>query len=753
MKGLSLRASIASGDATNASDLSSAALRCLLVPLYAITIFVSATLLFSVQPLFGKLLLPVLGGASAVWNTCMVFFQITLLLGYGYTHFTSRMLSPRAQVALHVAIGTVAALTLPLALPRAQPPGDGSPVLWLASALAVSLGLPFFVMSATAPMLQRWFSTTGHPDAGNPYVLYAVSNAGSLIALVGYPLVVEPNLALSVQSRLWSAAYGVMLVLVAICGVMARAAGRGAEATRHTARCDGESEGRPAMRDRARWVVLAAIPSSLMLGVTTHLTTDIAPIPLLWVVPLALYLITFVLAFARTPLVPGNVMIRAFPILVVPLAIIVAIGATQPLWLVVTLYVVAFFVAAMVCHGELARTRPPARSLTEFYLWMSIGGALGGMFNGLVAPLVFDSLVEFPLALLLACLVTPRLPGAGAARSWADVALPAGLAVLAIALVRFAPDRDDVVRHTIIAGLPALVVFAFRRRPLRFALGVGVLLLVLPGAVAASRVVLHAERTFFGVHRVDDREGLRVLFHGTTIHGAQKIAPASRLEPTLYYYPGGPADDVFRTVAARRGPHSVAVVGLGAGVLACLGPPGRQLTYYEIDPAVAGIAANPGFFTFLRDCTPAARVVLGDARISLASAADSSYGAIVVDAFSSDAIPSHLLTREAMELYFTKLTEDGVLALHLSNRHLDLTPVVGSAARDLGLVAFVRTDRGIEELKKRGGAESHWAVIARNDAALAGFSTDKGWGRLPVDPKFRTWTDDFSNIVAVLRWK
>jgi hypothetical protein len=729
-----------------------------LVTLYSVTLFVSAILLFSIQPLFAKMVLPLLGGAPAVWNTCMVFFQIVLLGGYAYSHLIARRLSPTVQMVLHLAFMLGGSLALPLTLRAAgAPPASDNPIPWLLTALTLSLGLPFFVVSATAPLLQRWFSLTQHRLAHDPYFLYAASNAGSLVALVGYPAVIEPQLYLSTQRTLWTGGYALLLALIVVCALAARR--HRAIAPSASLEAAGSTD-RPAplgLRDQGRWIALAAVPSSLMLGVTTHLTSDISPIPLLWVVPLALYVTSFIFVFARRPPLPHWLAVRAMPIVLLPLVVVVLKGGTDPLWLIVSLHLLGFFVIAMVCHGELARSRPSTHHLTEFYLWISVGGAVGGMLTAIVAPLVFPTLLEYRIALVLSCLLAPTLATERPSARWLDVGLPIGLGGLAVLLGRVTPARGSVAATLVVLGVPAIACFAFRRRPLRFALGVAMLFLAVPRWLHDEATTdLYRDRSFFGIYRVADIQGhrLRALYHGTTIHGAQTNEGPSRLEPLLYFHRAGPAASIFAATATSNGASGVAIIGLGTGSLACYATSGQPVTFYEIDPVVLKIARDPRLFTFLRDCSPSTTVVLGDGRLSLAAAADKSYRLVIVDAFSSDAIPMHLLTREAVALYVAKLTEDGILGLHISNRYLELRPVVAALARDLGLVALGRNDADIGPAERaEGRVPSQWAVIARRPSALAPLAGDPRWERLVVNTNVRVWTDDFSNIVTLLRWR
>ena len=739
----------------------------MLLILYGLTIFVSATLLFLVQPMFARMALPLLGGAPAVWNTAQVFYQAALLCGYSYAHLSTKWLGVRRQAALHLALLLLPLLALPIGIPAGwTPPRETNPSLWLLALLAVAVGLPFFVVSTSSPLLQKWFTGTGHRAAADPYFLYAASNVGSMLALLSYPLLVEPSLGLLDQSWLWALGYGLLLVLMAACAICLWRAPRPASVAAPAAAVSAAAPERLSARRRLRWVALSFVPSSLMLSVTTYLSTDIAAIPLLWVIPLALYLLTFILVFATRPPLPHWLMIRALPFTLLPLVIVLAARATQPIGLLIALHLATFFVATMVCHGEIARDRPSTQHLTEFYLWMSVGGMLGGLFNALIAPQLFTGIAEYPLMLVLTCLLLPRAAAAPASDGpvaspsrlpqLLDLGLPAGLSALCALLVTLA-ELNDVpsgpASTGLMFGLPALLCFSFSRRPLRFGLGIGAILLVSAWTSGVSGQALYAERSFFGVHRVtlDPTGQYHLLLHGSTLHGKQSLDPARQQEPLTYYYPSGPLGQLFD--ALKRGPArpAVGVVGLGSGAIACYATPGQQWTFYEIDPTVARIARDSRYFHFLSDCTPQAQVVLGDARLSLSERAGQPYDLLVLDAYSSDSIPMHLMTREALQLYVERLAPHGLLVFHISNRHLDLEPVLGNLAHDAGLASLTQDDAALSQAEESLGKQaSQWVVLARQPEDLAMLAADARWQPLRRNVG-AIWTDQFSSIVGVFR--
>lgn len=741
---------------------------------FAAAILLGAFLLFLVQPMAAKLLLPRLGGSPAVWNACMLFFQTALLGGYAYAHALTSRLKPAGQAAVHAALVALPLLVLPLAIPAAsEPPPEGSPVAWLLGALALSVGLPFFALSTTGPLLQRWFSHTSHPKAADPYFLYAASNTGSLAALVAYPLLIEPALRLQsgpgiTQTRLFSAGYVVYAVLAAACGVLAWRRRGPSNETRSEA---------PAIawRRGAFWVLLAFVPASASLGVTQYLTTDIAVFPLLWVIPLAVYLSTFILAFSSAGRVPGIAWSRLLGVLAVAaVAVFWIFFRAHPLLLVV-LHPLLLFAIGMVCHGRLAADRPPASQLTAFYFLIALGGMLGGVFNTLVAPALFTTVAEYPLVILAAVLLTERSPGP--VRRWVlatPLAAVAGILLLP-ELVSALGWNHPVLVYGTQAVVPCLVALVALGRPWVLGLSVAVLF---AGAYAQTRIhdtTILRDRTFFGVLRVTLRDGppfrtvdaggkervftvpYHTLVHGNTRHGMQALDPRWRRTPNTYFHASGPIGQVF--AAFDRDPRldRVAVIGLGIGTLAAYGKPGREFTFYEIDPEVIRIARTPRYFTYLDDSASTLRFVPGDGRLSIAKAPDGAYGLIVLDAFSSDAIPAHLLTREAVELYLRKLRPDGILAFHLTNQSLDLPPVVDAIAADLGLSGLVQTspaDTPQELLEAKD--ESTWTVLARDREALGVLAVDPRWAPIP-DPAGAShrrrylWTDDYTNLWGVIK--
>lgn len=740
-----------------------------MVRLFGLTLFLSSALLFFVEPMIGRLILPLLGGTPAVWNTCLVFFQTVLLGGYLYAHLLPSWLGERRHALLHAAFLLLPLVCLPIALPHAWAPADdSSPVFWVLGLLLVSVGLPFFAAATSSPLLQRWFARSNHPSSSDPYYLYAASNLGSLTALLGYPLFVEPLLPLADQGRLWMAGYIVFFLLTAGCAVWfwRNAAGPRAggisDGKASVVYASGSFSHPPAVlalgwKRRLRWLLLAFVPSSLMLSVTTYLTTDIAAIPLLWMAPLALYLLTFVLAFARKEMIPYQLLTRWMPVVVLVIVLVLLSEATEPISLLVVLHLFGLFWISLVCHTTVARDRPPSERLTEFYLWLSAGGMLGGMFTALLAPLLFSTPAEYPLVLVLACLLRPA---PAQTLGLLDIVLPLGLGILTIMLILSGPALYLEPGPESLAWMfaaPLVSCYLFYERPLRFGLGIGAILLAASAYDGVYGRTLYRARSFFGVHRVtlDPTGSFRVLVHGDTVHGKQSVDPKRAREPLSYYYRTGPIGQAFEALHGDERLQRVGVVGLGTGALACYAEPGQHWTFYEIDPAVVTIARDSGQFSFFTGGPVQPALVLGDARLKLARSTEQ-YGLLVLDAFSSDAIPVHLLTREALQIYRDHLSADGILAFNISSRYFDLEGVLANLAgrAEPPLICMAQKDLvlGISE-KELGKSPSHWVVMAQRREALAKLIQRHSWQKVSASLDRPVWTDDYCNLLSVLKWK
>jgi hypothetical protein len=729
--------------------------------IFAATIFVSAALLFSVEPMIAKMLLPVLGGTPAVWNTCMVFFQAALLVGYGYALLVSRW-PLRRQLVLQLVLLALASISLPIGFSSAwvnSVPATGNPSLWLLTCLTAIVGLPFFIISSNGPLLQKWFSHTNLSTAKDPYFLYSASNAGSLLALLAYPALVEPLLTLRLQSRVWTGLYLLLVVLVGVC-VLTLWSSSNKAAPVDT---DGPSAGasteveKLTARRRARWLLLAFVPSSLMLGVTNYITTDIASAPLLWIIPLALYLVTLILAFARRELFSSRLFVLMLPGGTVMLLLFHLTETAHGARIFILLHLLYFFAAALMCHSQFAKERPSTAHLPEYYFWFSLGGVVGGVFNALIAPVIFNSVIEYPLVMLLACMFLPtKATEAGKQRAFKlDFILPAAIFALTFGL-GFVADKiapGKIAGLLFVLAVPLFLSYPFRRRPLRFALALGAVMLGSGFVNGGKTKTIHSERNFFGVLRVthsDDRKTVSFV-HGTTVHGRESLLPDRRCEALAYYHRTGPLGSILAQFESHQVKRNVAVVGLGAGAAATYSKPGQQWTFYEINPAVVSIARNQQYFGYLSECTNApVEIILGDARLKLRDAPASGYGLIVIDAFSSDAIPVHLLTQEALDLYLTKLGPGGFLALHISNRNLELSGVVANLARSRNLTCVSLFDRRPSDGQRD---PSKWIVLTRNAADSDGLLHESFAEILKGNPSEQVWTDDFSNVLTVFNWR
>jgi hypothetical protein len=810
--------------------------------LFAATLFLSAGLLFLVQPMVGKMVLPLLGGSPAVWNTCMVFFQAVLLLGYLYAHRLTSIRDQKRQFVIHLGVFGVGLLALGGAvavsanrsavpiLDSLAPQGSGFPVLNVVAILAAAVGVPFFMVSTSAPLLQRWFAATGHPSAKDPYFLYAASNAGSLVSLVSYPFLTEPLLRVVEQTWVFAAGFLLLAALTALCGRAALNPLRPPSLLETTA-SDAPTPAPPLSR-KLRWLGLAFVPSSLMLGVTTHMSTDIATIPLLWVVPLALYLVTFIVAYSRGSHRLLPLLTNLGPVATLLLVFAVTSNIALSMFLTIALHLATFFVVSLLMHTELARLRPDPTHLTNYFLWVSLGGVLGGVFNGLLAPVLFPDLYEYSVALVVGCLMIPKPPpkeGESDARAGVrvmlDVMVPFAMILLCFGLRVF--ESTDAakrlcewtggglnrafafgglslkvdtytVRLFLIFAPACLVSFFFIDRPARFGLAVLAILFIHHYVSAVSKDVRTNRRSYFGVLNVRDEQtpvwtddtlefgDVRVLSHGTTIHGRQFVGDVPGHgnlsgEPLTYYHRTGPVGDLFRDTFARHPDARVGVVGLGTGSVAAYMKPGQSFTFYEIDPLVLKLVRDRTHFTYVSDAEARGVPVefeMGDARLTLNRHADRRYHLILLDAFSSDAIPIHLLTVEAVRMYADRIADDGLIAFHVSNRFLKLEPVVAAVAERCGLSCRVRTDEcenfsSGRPVPKRGVPPGRtsctWIVLAKKAAQFdprftagsdnpraavlggASFAAEPDWQPLTRMDGVEAWTDDYANVPQVIR--
>ncbi|MFI5014639.1 MAG: spermidine synthase [Hyphomicrobiales bacterium] len=729
---------------------------------FASSLFLSALLLFSAEPMFTKMVLPRLGGSPGVWSVAMVFFQAILLLGYVYAHLLMRHLPLRLAVAVHAAVLATAFTAMPIAVSQGfgHPPVDGAPI-WLIGLFGASVGLPLFAVSANGPLLQSWFARSGHSHADDPYFLYAASNLGSFAALLAYPLILEPSLALREQSLAWTGGYVALAAAIALCAGLALSFAPPNRIAAPQAAIEPADEA-PSWRDRCAWCVFAFIPSALLVAVTVHISTDIASAPFLWVLPLALFLLTFVLVFKEQPLIPHAALLRIQPAVIAILACLFAISTRLNVFVAAAIDLGGFFVLVMICHGELYRRRPSAAHLTGFYVWMSFGGVLGGGFAALLAPHLFVTVFEYPLLIVATLLARPALLSQPP-HIWASEGLPvvlAGFLLLVPGLVLHIdiPPRAEISLGAVTALFACLAMLQ-HARPVRL-LALTVLLLALTQAYQPGSGQSVFARSFFGVMKaMPYGEGgrFRALIHGTTIHGAERILdddgrPVSGpLEPLTYYYPGGP---LAEAIAAARGAKGrlprVAIIGLGVGTLACYRHEGEDWRFFEIDPEVVRLATDASLFHYLSSCAPDAAIRLGDARLTIAEERPG-YDLVVIDAFSSDAVPAHLLTKEAVALYVTKLAPDGALIFNISNRNIELGSVLAASAEANGLVMLWKRDQSPVDTERTMHSQAEVAVLARQPQDTGIAPTAAGWASAS-SAGTRVWSDDYSDLVGAI-WR
>lgn len=658
--------------------------------LFAFTLLISSFLLFWIQPLLAKMLLPFLGGSPGVWNICMMFFQGILLAGYLYAHISARYLPRKIQSVLQLTLLILGLFFLPFVVNGAWFQHLDSPTLSLVTALLTIAAMPLFALCATAPLLQRWFTHTNHQHAEDPYFLYAASNVGSVLALFMFSFVLEPWFTISNQNNLWRVFFGLLILLTGACAISRITSPK----NKAVSTDNNNLETNITFKRRMYWLALAFAPSSLLLGVTTYITTDIASVPLLWIIPLTLYLMTFILAFMRTPLISINTsqicqLTLVFPILFV---FVEPLGLMYN-WIILLIHASMLFFTALVCNQELVSKRPHHKHLTEFYLWLALGGFLGGVFNALLAPMIFTNILEYPIVLFFALLLRPPT---------------------------FISRKIMATAMTVLA-----VIFAY-------------------DVTHLNRDNLFVARNFFGTTRVKvvDKK-LHYLVSDTTNHGLQLLAPDKQKSIRSYYYP---LVNLFKLLHTKQPQLRTAVAGLGAGITACLANKNDIFTFYEINPSMVTIASNPKYFTYLTLCPPKGGIILGDARLQLQNAKDNSYDVILLDAFSSDAIPVHLLTLQAIKLYQKKLSPDGVLLIHITNRYLNLKPVLNAIAEKLKLHGWHRHFIGD---KDQFESEAIWVVLSASPTPFGPNWDEQNWTPLSKTKRKILWTDDYSNIVRL----
>ena len=737
-----------------------------ILPVTAFTIFLSAFLLFSVQPFFAKMVLPRLGGTPAVWSVAMVFFQTVLLAGYGYAHVLSRYFRLQTAVIIHLCVLAVALFALPMALPEGwrRPPADGE-ALWLIGLFTVSVGLPFFAVSANGPLLQAWFARSGHTHAKDPYFLYGASNIGSFASLILYIVLIEPLFDLGKQSVLWTGGFVLLALSIASCGYLARrlSISSGYENAAGEAASVADAEEKPVeWMDRITWVALAFVPSALLVAVTAHISTDIAAAPFLWIVPLALFLLTFVIVFAKNPILKPALVEKVLPVVLLATIYFTSNPGILPMLVNLPLHIAAFFLVSMHCHGLMAAKRPASQQLTEFYFAMSIGGVLGGIFSSLIAMQLFSWTAEYPLLLLVALATLRRFNGGSLRRMALFTAIAASALVGSFALAHFATGGLLYGDGGSLGLINLLLIAAALYGLIRIPAIVPALCIAIFANTFIKTNYYHSTytgRSFFGVVRVLDmkEQGVRNFLHGTTLHGAMRLKDIESDKPPLpltYYTADGGLNGTI--VAARENAGGflpmTGIIGVGAGSLSCQMLPGEGQELVEIDPLVMKVAQDQKYFRFLSDCAKTAKVHIGDGRLVLEDSPDKHFDHLIIDAYSSDSVPVHMMTTQAIGMFMTKVKDGGMLVMHLSNRHLDLKGVVAANAEKLGLKVVTGTFVPKNDAETVNMAtKSMVAVLVRNQEDFGALLKDTRWQ--PASGNGLTpWTDGYSNILQAM-WR
>lgn len=727
------------------------------IPLYALTLLLSAFLLFSVQPMVGKYLLPLLGGGPSVWNTAMLFFQLLLLGGYAYAHAMAHFLKPKTQVFIHAAVFLLAALSLPLTLPDGANPTGHDPLMWQLGTMILMAAGPFFILSSTAPLLQQWFAKSSHSKAENPYFLYVASNAGSMLALLSYPVIIEPMLRLQDQSMAWSWGYGALALLLVTCGLTSKFPQIPLQPNTTPETITDEET--ITWKRRGTWLLLAFVPSSLMLGVTTFITTDIITVPLFWVIPLALYLLSFIIAFSEKPFftLPLTRILQAMTAL-----FLLALTIVEGMLAVINaafLHLLFFFFTALMCHQELAALKPKAKHLTEFFLIMSFGGALGGIFNSLLAPLIFPLPYEYMIAIVLGLFC--RYLSDPEQRAWPGKALLSQLdwkvaLTLVLALVASVLDHPGVA---LVCGLavPVLCFPYLKQRWIFGGLFFAVLLMNPLISWQSLSKSLTIARNYYGVILVSDQDDIRYMTHGITNHGGQGLDPDKKFKQFAYYHDESGIGNAFKIPYMKKaGLQEIAIIGLGTGSTACYyKAKNRHFDYFEIDPDIIRIAEDPRYFTYLSDCGINYTMHQGDGRLVISTMPDKKYDLINADAFTSDNIPLHIITKEAIEIYLKKLKPDGLLVFHISNRFFILDKELGAVAKSLNLHAISKFNvpKNNQDGKKTRVIKyaSRYVILTHNETIVRDLKKiDPEWKDIEPPETMQPWTDDYANILRAL---
>lgn len=724
---------------------------------FAVLLFLSAFLLFVVQPLASRIILPTLGGSPSVWTTSMLFFQALLLGGYLWAHIMVRFMPAWMPPLIQVIIAVTAAFFVRYASPLDFDYATENATWWQLKTLGIMVGLPYFALATNAPLYQAVYKEFQNTKTGKtPYALYSLSNVGSFLALLSYPFLIEPLLPLGLQASLWHAGYIVLCGIIALSGILCLVFHSKNKLKKDT-NASLKPHNLPSKRTIGMWCLLAFIPSSLMLGVTAHVTTDVASIPLLWIIPLAFYLASFVMAFAEPPLwIAKNEKLLSFytfGLLAFTLCFTVA-TTHQFIWMQVVLHYVTFLFAATLCHLKLAQLKPHADQLTFFYLIVSVGGCLGGIFNALIAHHIFVIPVEYILSIVLLVSVFARHP-APYDKQMNTQNDPAVIIVAVILFASFAFAVSDTIKLISVFSMALVMVIYWDKKRAFLIFAACLCLLYTYGKFRTGDEKIHLSRNVFGTLIVQNNAAseTRTIIHGTTLHGVQPLPITDHPSPSSYYNKKGPLGDVFRLLDQRGGSQNVAALGLGVGTVACYQKPGRDFKFFEINQDVIDIAKNPDYFTYLSSCAPDAEIALGDARINLTKDENGVYDLILVDTFSSDSIPVHLMTKQALEIYSEKATNNGLIVFHVSNRYFDLRPVITAMAKDAGLHAAYKSDNAKDSKNSFVHAASIYVVVAKNSETLNRLvASSNKWKQYDETKRLpEVWTDDYVNVFNALR--
>jgi hypothetical protein len=724
------------------------------LPYCVLTIVLSSFLYFLIQTLAAKALLPIFGGVPSVWNICLIFFQGMLLLGYFYSFLTTRFFSARLQRVIHFSLILCSMIMIPILWTDIRPQATIPPalnVLWL---LTIKLGIPIFIVSTTAPLVQYWFGQTRDPQAKDPYFLYSASNIGSLFALLGFPLLFEPFVGLQTLSLAWSFIYIAFTLLLLTTAWQLRP--RNSLAPEIIAK----SHNSITWQRRVQWLLLSFAPSTLLMASTQYITTEIVSTPMLWILPLTLYLLTFIIAFARKPIISHQWMVREQAVFLIFLLVSLSKDIfTLPSGLLLLFHMVGFFALVMVCLGELVGKRPDKSYLTEFYLWIALGGFLGGIFNGIIAPLIFNGIYEYYIAICL-CVALRPWPKVNNKYQWSSsdflMSIVIGI-VLTVNYFLFTMHYSFIISQNkfsyfkfidlFVITAVIIIILAKDQRPFRFSVNLMILFFyaqALPGFTQGD--LLWQSRNFFGVTKVykNSADNLHFLMSGTTLHGLEIMSKSIEFNRVESYYQ--PIQLIANLLTQNKIPLKIGIAGLGVGMLGCQFSKQDAVTFFEIDPVVVKIANMPTMFTYLKNCPPTGGVILGDARLNIANAPPHFFNVIIIDVFSSDAIPMHLVTREALQLYSQKLAPDGLIIFNISNRHIDLVPVLSTAAKQMKLETLLYLSG---KLDNQFQAASEWIVLTKNNKISE--KLQPIWKKLDTSQARTLWTDDHSNILGILK--